>query len=74
MRWTSQRKAALIEACRSGERSLVAILVEYAISQEEFAEWVRLYQRGGRNALRSTKLQAYRALEKDKRLPRRPGK
>jgi transposase-like protein len=75
MRWTSRRKAEVVDACRSGERSLLAVLAEYQISQEEFAEWVRLYERGGRNALRSTKLQRYRSQERGKNpLRRRPGK
>jgi transposase-like protein len=73
MRWTSRRKAELIDACSSGERSLAEVLVEHAISPEEFAAWVRLYESGGGPALRSTKLQNYRKVPEQRTLRRRPG-
>jgi hypothetical protein len=77
MRWTARRKAAVIEAIRSGEITQAWAMLEYDLSAEELAEWIKLYDTDGRPALRATRLQQYRPLKaaetaKPKTSPRQP--
>ena len=55
LRWTSGRKQDLLESNPSA-----AELRALGISDEEFAEWKKLYTQHGRGALRTTRLQSYR--------------
>jgi hypothetical protein len=71
-RWTARRKRTLIEdvhrrtpandgANTEALEALMAILANYGVSFEEFAEWERAYDEHGKEALKATKLQKYRA-------------
>jgi hypothetical protein len=66
VRWTANRKRGLIEDIRSGTVGLRAALEAHDISVDEYLEWVRAYDEHGKEALKSTKLQQFRAI------PRRP--
>jgi hypothetical protein len=60
VRWIARRKAAVIEAIRSGEISQAWALIEYDLSAEELDEWIKLYDTDGIRALRTTGLLNYR--------------
>src|SRR5437868_13305972 len=60
-RWTIRRKAALLEAVRSGMLSLETASQRYALSLEELRTWERDFERYGVYGLRATRLQIYRA-------------
>ena len=59
-RWTFRRKAELIIRISENADLQSEILAENDISEEEYAEWLRLYNRGGQKGLHVTKLQRYR--------------
>lgn len=59
MRWSHRRKAAVIEAIAAGDMTPDGACMLYALTPEELAEWTRLYHRGGRPALRVTRLHSY---------------
>ena len=59
-RWTVRRKAAIVEAVRSGQVSLDAICQAYKLSIEEFLAWERDMDRYGVPGLRATRYQIYR--------------
>ena len=61
-RWTIRRKAALLEAVRSGMLSLENASQRYALSLEELRTWERDFDRYGVYGLRATRLQIYRLL------------
>ena len=61
-RWTIRRKAALLEAVRSGILSLEKASQRYALSLEELRTWERDFDRYGVYGLRATRLQVYRAV------------
>ena len=61
-RWTIRRKAALLEAVRSGMLSLEKASQRYALSLEELRTWERDFDRYGVYGLRATRLQIYRAV------------
>jgi hypothetical protein len=61
-RWTIRRKAALLEAVRSGMLSLENASQRYALSLEELRTWERNFDRYGVYGLRATRLQIYRAV------------
>jgi hypothetical protein len=59
-RWTIRRKAAAVEAVRSGIISLEEACRRYNISVEEFLNWQRLVDAHGVAGLRVTQAQRYR--------------
>jgi transposase-like protein len=59
MRWTSKRKAEIIEAIQSGRLTPAEAMGRHEVSEEELAAWVRDYVGHGRAGLRATKLQQY---------------
>jgi Protein of unknown function (DUF1153) len=61
-RWTIRRKAALLEAVRSGMLSLEKASQRYALSLEELRTWERNFDRYGVYGLRATRVQIYRAV------------
>jgi Protein of unknown function (DUF1153) len=66
-RWTIRRKAALLEAIRSGGITLEQAGERYALSIEELRSWERYFERHGLPGLRTTRLQTYRNGEKARR-------
>jgi len=61
-RWTIRRKAALLEALRSGALTVEGASQRYALSLEELRTWERDFDRYGVYGLRATRLQIYRAV------------
>ena len=59
-RWTTRRKAALLEALHSGALTLDQALERYALSVEEIRAWERDLERHGLYGLRATRVQIYR--------------
>src|SRR5712692_10791229 len=66
-RWTVRRKAAVIEAIRSGWLRIEDACRLYALSVDEFVAWERDIDRHGIHGLRATRLQIYRDTEEQKR-------
>ena len=64
-RWVSSRKQAVVLAVRTGIITMAEACERYSLSVEEFLSWDALFTRGGRKALRVTKLQDFRATELD---------
>jgi Protein of unknown function (DUF1153) len=54
-RWTPARKPGVVLAVRARPRRRRGLLREHAISEEEFREWERKFDRWGRPGLRVTK-------------------
>ena len=63
-RWTIRRKAAVLEALRSGALSIAGASEHYALSVEELRAWERDFEWYGVHGLRATRVQIYRALKK----------
>jgi hypothetical protein len=59
-RWTIRRKAAVLQALRSGALTLDQALEHYALSVEEIRAWERDLERHGPYGLRATRVQLYR--------------
>ena len=59
-RWTIRRKAAVLQALRSGALTLAQALERYALSVEEIRAWERQLERHGLYGLRATRVQIYR--------------
>jgi len=59
-RWTIRRKAAVLQALRSGALTLAQALERYALSVEEIRAWERDLERHGLYGLRATRVQIYR--------------
>lgn len=59
-RWVSSRKQAVVLAVRTGTLSMAEACDRYSLSVEEFLSWDALFTRGGRKALRVTKLRDFR--------------
>ena len=59
-RWTARRKAAVVEAVRSGVLTLAEACERYNLSAEEIAAWLRAIEQHGIYGLRVTRLQIYR--------------
>ena len=62
-RWTARRKAAVVQAVRSGTISLEEACLRYGLSVEEFLSWQRAVEQHGIHGLRVTRLQIYRDTE-----------
>ena len=58
--WTARRKAAVVEAVRSGMITIEGVCRLYDLSVGEFLSWHNAMQRNGVQGLRITKLQNYR--------------
>ena len=58
--WTIRRKAAVLEALRSGALTLEEARDRYALSIEELRAWERAIERHGLHGLRATRVQIYR--------------
>jgi hypothetical protein len=65
-RWVIRRKAEVVAAVRSGVISLEDACARYKLSLEEFLSWQRLIDSHGLAGLRVTRLQDYRAAERDR--------
>jgi hypothetical protein len=59
-RWVASRKASVVRGVLYGLLSEDAALERYALSKEEFHEWVRAVSMHGEEALKTTALQRYR--------------
>jgi hypothetical protein len=59
-RWVIRRKAAVVEAVKSGLLSLEQACERYTLSTEEFFNWQKLVENHGVPGLRVTRLQSYR--------------
>lgn len=59
-RWVASRKAAVVRAVAYGLISRPEALERYALSEEEFTEWVTAVAEHGEAALKATALQKYR--------------
>jgi hypothetical protein len=59
-RWVASRKAAVVRGVLSGLISRKEALEIYALSDEEFQEWVRAVTSHGLDALKATAIQKYR--------------
>ena len=66
-RWTARRKAAVVEAVRSGMITIEGVCRLYDLSVGEFLSWHNAMQRDGVQGLRITKLQNYRYSRPKKR-------
>jgi hypothetical protein len=62
-RWTTRRKAAVIEAVRKGWVAIDEACRLYDLSVDEFLAWERDLDRHGVPGLRSTRYQIYRDTE-----------
>ena len=61
-RWVASRKAAVVKAVQYGLIPREEALKRYALSAEEFNEWVRLARTHGEEGLKVTALQRLRQL------------
>jgi len=59
-RWVVRRKAAVVQAVRTGLITLEDACRRYTLSVEEFLSWERALQKHGLRGLRVTRLQDYR--------------
>jgi hypothetical protein len=64
-RWVIRRKAEVVAAVRAGLLSLEEACARYTLSVEEFLSWQRLVDSHGLPGLRVTRLQDYRAIDKN---------
>ncbi len=61
-RWVASRKAAVVKAVQHGLIAREEALKRYALSAEEFEEWVRAVRAHGEDGLKVTALQRFRQL------------
>lgn len=61
-RWVASRKAAVVRGVGYGLISKEDALRRYALTEEEFIEWVRAVAEHGDEALRATAVKKYRQL------------
>ncbi|MEL6257601.1 MAG: DUF1153 domain-containing protein [Pseudomonadota bacterium] len=59
-RWVTRRKAEVVAAVKGGLLTKEDAMSRYALSDEEFEGWERLYARHGAKGLRATRVQQYR--------------
>lgn len=62
-RWVTRRKAEVVAAVTGGLLTRQEALERYALSDEEFSGWQRLYQKHGAKGLRATRTQRYRTVD-----------
>ncbi|SDZ77048.1 Protein of unknown function [Rubrimonas cliftonensis] len=60
-RWVASRKAAVVAAVRQGLLSEEAACARYSLTAEELDSWRSALEEHGVGALRTTRLQLYRA-------------
>jgi uncharacterized protein DUF1153 len=60
-RWTIRRKAAVIQALRSGALTMEEACERYALSVEEMRRWQQDFDCYGVHGLRATRMQIYRS-------------
>jgi hypothetical protein len=61
-RWVASRKAAVVRGVLYGLISQAEAQTRYAISEDEFLEWVRAVTEHGEGALKATRVQKNRQL------------
>ena len=61
-RWVASRKATVVRGVLYGLIPKDEALMTYALSEEEFASWLRAVAMHGEDALKTTALQKYRQL------------
>mgnify|MGYP000123773349 CR=1 FL=1 len=61
-RWVASRKAAVVRGVTYGLITKEQALERYALSEEEFTEWVQAIVTYGENALKVTKMEKHRQL------------
>jgi transposase-like protein len=59
-RWTSRRKAAVVDAVLTGVTTMEEVCRRYGLSVDEFLSWHNAMERHGLPGLRATRLQNYR--------------
>ena len=59
-RWTALRKAAVLEALRSGKLTIEDACQRYGLSIEELRAWERHFERHGVYGLHANRIQLYR--------------
>jgi hypothetical protein len=62
--WTVRRKAAVVEAVRTGMISVQEACLRYNLSIEEYLSWLRAIEQHGVYGLRATRVQIYRGIKK----------
>lgn len=60
-RWTPAKKRELLDEIREGRLTFTDACDRHELTSEELASWIQLYQTHGTAALRTTRLQSYRA-------------
>lgn len=63
-RWVASRKAAVVRGVLYGLISRDAALKKYALSDDEFDEWLRAVANHGEAALKATSVQKFRQPER----------
>lgn len=63
-RWVASRKLAVVRGVLYGLISQDEAMQRYALSEDEFREWVRAVSLHGEDALKATALKLYRNSEK----------
>ncbi|UZD91946.1 DUF1153 domain-containing protein [Cognatishimia activa] len=61
-RWVASRKAAVVRGVIYGLISQEDALERYALTEEEFLEWLKAIRTHGEDGLKTTALQKYRQL------------
>jgi len=59
-RWTVRRKAAVVEAVRTGMMTLEEACLRYRLTDEECLSWQRTVEQHGIPGLRATRVGLYR--------------
>mgnify|MGYP002725831696 FL=1 len=59
-RWVASRKAAVVKGVLNGLITQEEALERYALSEDEFREWVWAVSRHGEEALKATSVQKFR--------------
>ncbi len=59
-RWVASRKAAVVRGVVYGLITQEDALQKYALTEEEFLEWLRAIRKHGENGLKTTCIQKYR--------------
>jgi Protein of unknown function (DUF1153) len=61
--WTIRRKAAVVEAVRTGVISVPEACLRYNMAIEEFLSWRQAIEKHGVYGLRATRMKFYRDIE-----------
>lgn len=60
-RWIARRKEAVVRGVEAGLLTLEEAMTRYDLSEEEFEEWRRGMRAFGRDGLKTTRIQDFRA-------------